>query len=138
MTNFLFLFGIFAMKISDEDKILCQLLKSKIMVKNSQSIFECKQIKIKTCLNVCMSGPFQRQVKAAQEKIIWHYEYNINQCFTYQENCHLKFSLWFSLCITGKILSYLKRSVYQSSSNTMCIKFLRMLIVFDQIFPSLG
>ena len=33
MTNFSFLFGIFAMKISDKAKILCQLLKAKIMVK---------------------------------------------------------------------------------------------------------
>ena len=33
MTNFWFLFGIFIMKILDKDKILCQLLKAKIMVK---------------------------------------------------------------------------------------------------------
>lgn len=66
MTNFWFLFGIFAMKIFDEDKILCQLLKVKIMLKNSQSIFECKKKKKrKMWLNVCMSGSFQRQVKAA-------------------------------------------------------------------------
>lgn len=49
MTNFWFLFDIFAMKIFDEDKILCQLLKVKIMLKNSQSIFECKKKKKEKC-----------------------------------------------------------------------------------------
>ena len=54
MTNFWFLFGIFAMKIFDEDKILCQLLKVKIMLKNSQSIFECKKKKEKKNVVECM------------------------------------------------------------------------------------
>lgn len=54
MTNFWFLFGIFAMKIFDEDKILCQLLKVKIMLKNSQSIFECKKKKKKKNVVECM------------------------------------------------------------------------------------
>ena len=136
MTNFWFLFGIFIMKILDKDKILCQLLKAKIMVKKfSVNIWVGKK---KKNMNVCMSGLFQRQIKIALEKIVLYYEYNINQCFIYQGHCHLKFSLWFSLCIKLVKYCHIWKDHFVIFFYTMCIKFLRMLILFDQIFSSPG